>query len=144
MPALFDHVLNTFAAMQKRATKHTVDEGGEPIEILVYEGFLTKLVTEELHLSVPYYTSVMRKLVSMGCVVQLKRGGGNAKSQWELRVQPTEELFRSTLAKKKKKQAPTDAKVKTLETLIDQINSRVQKIEDLLQNIIDEETRKSA
>lgn len=61
--------------------------------IIVYEGFLTQLITGRLNLSVPYYTSVRKSLIRMGCVRQLRRGGGNSPSQWEMIYEPTLEAF---------------------------------------------------
>jgi hypothetical protein len=54
---------------------------------------LTKLVCEDLGLAVPYYTAVTRKLKDMGCIRQLKRGGGSSPSQWELIREPTADLW---------------------------------------------------
>jgi hypothetical protein len=68
----------------------TVQVEGQPT--VVYEGFLTKLV-RDVHLPSPYYTFVTNALQSMGCIQQLKRGGGSTPSQWILRYKPTFELF---------------------------------------------------
>jgi hypothetical protein len=56
---------------------------------IVYEGFLTTLVKEQLNLSVPYYTSIRNLLLDMECVRQLRRGGGNTPSQWLMIREPT-------------------------------------------------------
>jgi len=69
-------------------------------KLLIYEGFLTTLVTRQLNLSVPYYTSVTNVLKRMGCVRQLRRGGGSAPSQWLLIKEPQEKDFLATLPKK--------------------------------------------
>jgi hypothetical protein len=61
--------------------------------MVVYEGMLTKLVTEDLGLPVPYYTKVRQFLMAMGCIRQLRRGGGSAPSQWELIREPTIDLW---------------------------------------------------
>src|ERR1700712_664095 len=61
---------------------------------LIWSGHLTKLFAE-LHLSVPYYTSVTRELKRMGCVQQKRRGGGNAPSEWYVLTAPSEEAFRA-------------------------------------------------
>jgi hypothetical protein len=68
-----------------------VSEGNS--SVIVYEGFLTKLVTVKLNYSVPYYTKLRVCLVQMGCMKQLKRGGGTAPSQWEMIYEPTYEAF---------------------------------------------------
>lgn len=90
-PALFHHCVQTYEAMFKKATRQQFDSGSYGV---VYEGALTQLVTQELNLSVPYYTHVTRALKQMNCIRQLRRGGGSSPSQWELITAPTEEVFR--------------------------------------------------
>jgi hypothetical protein len=97
-PALFEHCYNTYREMLAQAKSvvgsQTEKGGYEPAShIVVYEGFLTHLVTHTLNLSVPYYTSVRKNLIRMGCIRQLRRGGGSSPSQWELIHEPTEEAF---------------------------------------------------
>jgi hypothetical protein len=58
----------------------------------VYRGHLTKLFTK-LHLSTPYYSMVTKQLKAMGCIEQLRRGGGGAESEWQLIAAPTEDLY---------------------------------------------------
>jgi hypothetical protein len=89
LPAVYEHAVNVYEVMFQRAQRRVVDENNV---ILVYEGRLTKLI-EELHLSTPYYTSVMKALKAMGCVRQLRRGGGSTASQWELLRTPSRELY---------------------------------------------------
>lgn len=92
LPAIFGHACTVYKEMESEAELvERADQG--MAQVLVWEGHLTKLVTR-LHLSVPYYTSVTRELKRMGCIKQLRRGGGNATSQWLLVTEPTEELFR--------------------------------------------------
>lgn len=110
---------------------------------VVWEGALTRLITRDLNLSIPYYTSITRTLRAMGCIRQLKRGGGTAGSQWELINDPTEDKFNEVLAKG----VPTpDAKGPMGSGLlsqhsyqINQILQRLQVLEDALVNIINEE-----
>src|SRR5947207_2735468 len=86
LPALFGHCVAVYAAMEKSARR----AGG----MVVYEGMLTRLMAgPPLMLSTPYYTKIRRELLRMGCIRQLKRGGGNSASQWELCTPPTEELY---------------------------------------------------
>jgi hypothetical protein len=89
MPALFRHCLLTYEAMLADATM--IREGD--IEMCVWQGFLTRLVKEDLKLSTPYYTYCRRALIEMGCIKQLRRGGSSSESQWELVKQPTEDDF---------------------------------------------------
>jgi hypothetical protein len=59
---------------------------------LVYEGYTTRLF-QQLQLPGPYYSSVMQRLASMGCIKQLSRGGGSSPSRWELLEDPELEAF---------------------------------------------------
>lgn len=134
-PALFDHCVNTYKAMLDSAKSVTTGDDGEDVElsddrlpnsIIVYEGFLTHLVTVELRLSVPYYTSIRKKLMEMGCIRQLKRGGGNSPSQWELIFEPTLEAFTKATPKK----TPTQDKDAMLRDQVAQLAQRVSSLED--------------
>jgi hypothetical protein len=84
---LFDHCVSVYQEMEAQARDERNDG-------LVYEGHLTKLF-HQLGLSTPYYTSVMNRLKLMGCVDQLRRGGGSSPSRWRLTRVPNEESFRS-------------------------------------------------
>jgi hypothetical protein len=87
---MFLHCARVYAEMY-RQSKRALADGHTTI--VVYEGMLTALVTETIGLPVPYYTAVRRKLLDMGCVRQLRRGGGTAPSQWELIKEPTADLW---------------------------------------------------
>jgi hypothetical protein len=96
LPAVFEHAVTVYRRMESEAELVNYGEtgdGGADIKRLVWEGHLTKLFSS-LHFSVPYYTSVTRELKRMGCISQIRRGGGNAASKWQLHHEPTEELFR--------------------------------------------------
>jgi len=86
-PALLRHSRTVYDAMCREAKPG--------LHGLTYEGFLTHLF-QELDLSVPYYTMVMKKLKAMDCVRQLVRGGGSSPSQWLLLQEPSQELYEST------------------------------------------------
>jgi hypothetical protein len=153
-PALFDHCVNTYRAMQQaskpvetfvakgRPDEDSIDtrlrmheEGEEDTSsmIMVYEGFFTQLVTSQLNLSVPYFTSVRKALINMGCIRQLKRGGGTSPSQWELIYEPTLEAFMNQQPKREKK--PTKDVV--MQEQIDRLNSRVADLEGQMETILE-------
>jgi hypothetical protein len=88
-PAPFSHCEMVYLAMRNAAKD--IYEGDVPM--VVWEGFLTKL-TRDLGLSVPYYSTVRGYLLEMGCMRQLRRGGGTTPSQWELIRPPTMELWK--------------------------------------------------
>ncbi len=101
VPALFEQCLELYEAMAEEASMQPVHYG-EPEEGLVYEGFLTHLVTDsdKLNYSNPYYTKLTSRLKDMDCIRQLKRGGSTAMSRWLLMQSPTLEHF-TNIAKKK-------------------------------------------
>jgi len=85
MPMMFDHCCLVYNTMKKSAKN--IDGH------LVWEGFLTRLINEELNFATPYYTSIRKELRRMGSVHQLRRGGSSTPSQWELLRPPTVELY---------------------------------------------------
>jgi hypothetical protein len=99
-PSLFLHCSSVFELMKKRATPEII----ESTHALVYRGFLTHLITQDLELATPYYTHVMHRLKKMGCVRQLQRGGGPSPSTWELIEEPTLEAYEAAEDKKEKPQ----------------------------------------
>jgi hypothetical protein len=97
--------------------------------MIVYEGALTELITKELYLPVPYYTHVTRKLKAMGCIKQLRRGGGASPSQWQLLTAPTEKLWQECDDAPK----PTDQKDNEIAQLAQQLrdlSKRTQALEE--------------
>lgn len=135
--ALYQHCERTYRAMLNEASgKLMFDEEANQERIyVVWEGMLTQFITGKLNLSVPYYTYITRALKRMGCVRQLKRGGGTSPSQWELIKEPTLELFESSHAPRKKRE-DKDALYNQRFT---DLEGRLKKLEQALQNIIDEE-----
>lgn len=79
-PALWGHTLRVYEAMAAEA--ESVQEDGKPAS-LVYEGYITHLF-RDCNVPVPMYGDVLRVLKRMECIVQLKRGGGGAKSRWAI------------------------------------------------------------
>lgn len=92
IPALFTQCLEVYEAMADQASmQQAYPDVAE--EFLVYEGFLTRLITQDLHFSNPYYTKVTKKLKAMDCIRQVKRGGSTSPSRWALLQSPTMKLF---------------------------------------------------
>jgi len=85
LPTKLIHCQNVYTTMRESAEEFKAD-GSVPI--IVWEGYFTALM-RDLNLAVPYYSMVKNLLEKMGCIRQLRRGGGNAKSQWELLKPPT-------------------------------------------------------
>jgi len=90
IPALFEHAQKVYAAMLEKATPDE-DYGNK----MVYEGHLTNLF-KGLLLSVPYYTEIKNHLTAMGCIEQVRRGGGNGTSRWVLWKAPELSLWKDT------------------------------------------------
>jgi hypothetical protein len=101
-------------------------------QIVVYEGFLTQLITQQLNLSVPYYTSVRQALINMGCIKQLRRGGGSSPSQWEMITEPTVEAFMQQRPPK----APKQDKYSMLQDQLTTLGSRIVELEDMVQDLV--------
>lgn len=136
-PAMYEHCRRTYQEMlaQSRSIIDTApDEGSdESTHIVVYEGFLTHLVTQKLNLSVPYYTSIRRNLVRMGCIRQLKRGGGSSPSQWEMIYEPTEDAFMRTQPPKSTK----PSKDEQVQEQIRNLSARVSELEEWKEAIME-------
>jgi hypothetical protein len=88
-PSLLQHSETVYVEMLERSKLHREGE----VSIVVYEGALTHLVMQDLGFPNPYYTKIKNMLEGMGCMKQLKRGGGGQPSQWELIKSPTRELY---------------------------------------------------
>src|SRR5690348_16529377 len=85
------HCTNVYDSMKAESEIKEV----EGSRMLVWEGFLTHL-TSELDLPTPYYTRLRRDLIRMGCINQLRRGGGTTPSLWQVIKPPTLDLYLST------------------------------------------------
>ena len=130
-PKLFLHCSAVFERMRAEAKPTEI----ESMHALVYEGFLTRLITQDLHLATPYYTSVMHMLKKMGCVRQLTRGGGPSPSTWELIQEPTWELYEA--AEEAKPKPRNDWRGQT-EDVQRQLLERVAQLEDQMHIVMEE------
>lgn len=130
-PRLFEHCSSVFEAM-KRDSKPQSLEGHHA---LVYEGFLTRLF-QDLSLATPYYTTVMRRLRTMGCVQQLSRGGGNSPSRWELVTEPTWEKFEEF----ENKRFQNNTKLGQVIDMANQLAKRVTILESTVEQLTRENT----
>lgn len=113
-PVLWEYAEQTYQAMLERA--------GRVDEKLVYEGFISRMIIEELKFPVPSYGKILYVLRQMGCIEQLKRGGGPTPSKWVLWKTPTLEDFN-------KVHGPVRSKYET------QVSRMEQRIDDLTRQI---------
>jgi hypothetical protein len=125
-PALFHHCVSVYEAMLDRAEVQLLD--GQT-EAMVYEGFLTELITGALSLSVPYYTKITQALKKMGCIRQLRRGGSTSKSQWQLVTDPTLEAFELISLENKHLPYLTEDDIAPLLQQIKDLNRRIAVLE---------------
>jgi hypothetical protein len=126
LPALFGHCEKVYTEMENQAEREPVDDE----EQLVYTGALTGLFAG-LGVPNPYYTHVMRALKKMGCVHQLRRGGGTAPSKWMLVAPPTEDAFTDLDGSYTDWKGKRGGKVASLEQQIRDVTRRVSVLEDL-------------
>jgi len=78
---MFEHACNVYKEMVVQS------EIDPELGLRVYDGHLTNLF-KKLRLAVPYYTDIRNRLISIGCIEQLRRGGGSATSRWVLWKEP--------------------------------------------------------
>jgi hypothetical protein len=131
-PMMWDHIQDVFKQMSDRAEDEPVfdSEVNNDAERKVYTGHLTSLFAE-LQKPAPYYTDIMTALKAMGCVEQLRRGGGSAESKWIICYAPTEEGYLAYLNNRSSGKKP--GKVEILEQQIRTLMGRVQSIEEYLE-----------
>lgn len=130
--ALFLHCQTVYKTMMEHAQAREDEETHSVM--IVYEGILTNLVLKECNLSAPYYSSVTQALKGMGCIRQLKRGGGTAPSLWELITEPTLEVFRE-----RKPAKPRSDRVSMLQDQVDSLTGRVTELERIFAKVITRE-----
>jgi hypothetical protein len=112
MPAVYMHAANIYDRMVQES--QMVEIEGQSVNI--WEGFTTALF-EEAGLAVPYYTSVLQLLKSMGCIQQYRRGGGTSASQWLLLRAPdqaTYERHRGQTGRRQTKPRPEEQRWRDL------------------------------
>jgi hypothetical protein len=142
MKALYDHCILVFDSMFEEAVpEETVENVGHgdvddpeseaPNGYMIWTGHTTQLFAR-LQMATPYYTSVMACLKKMGCIEQVKRGGGNAMSKWRLVRKPEEEYFHA--AEKIKK--PANGSFAAMEQQMRAMNIRLTNLEDLFNNLV--------
>jgi hypothetical protein len=127
--ALFEHCKEVYGEMETQSREEEM--GGETV--IVYEGHLSKLFAQ-LGKATPYYTSVMTKLKTMGCVQQIRRGGGGSPSRWLLFKKPDEKDFAEAIQLAK----PRHGKTAMLEQQMKDLARRVAAMEVILSGDVDE------
>lgn len=130
LPTVFTHCVKTYEMMLKHKSSNTYE--GKP----VYRGHLTKDMEEHLGLTTAQYSRIMKMLVEMGCVYQLKRGAGRAPSEWLLANTPTYESFAYVKGKQldraHKKARPEDQRFADIMVIITELSERLERVESKL------------
>lgn len=116
-PAMWDYAYKTYMAMLDQSK--TTEEAG--VVHVVYTGFISGLMFDDLNVPVPYYGKILKALKAMGCVTQLRRGGGKSPSQWELWKTPTVEDFEKVWGQQQQeehKTTPTESHLKDITRML--------------------------
>lgn len=108
-------------------------------EGIFWTGALTKLLIDN-NFNAGAYTSVTQKLIAMGCIEQVQRGGGRAPSIWCLITEPTMELYDASSAKSKS--GVRLSKRTQKDRAIQALNERVSKLELLVQRLVANENNR--
>ena len=124
-PALYKRCRETYKAMAR--------ESESDGEYLTYEGFITRLITDDLGYSNAYYSHIRNTLIKMGCVEQLVRGGATTPSVWRLFKEPTMELYEKAglivATPREQRLKDINTRLITLEEAYDDLEERIKKLE---------------
>lgn len=128
---VFRYCCDVYKIMDSEANTIRSDDpsGGS---MRVWEGFTTKLIRDRMGLSVPYYTAIRSNLLRMGCVRQLRRGGGSSASQWELIREPTEELWNTAPHKRSYSASKQDAALGQITDVVRRLTRLEQNFDTLI------------
>lgn len=126
-PALYNHCEQIWEALIKTAKPTEID--GQ--HVAIWTGFMTKLFEEE-HFSVPYYTSVTSALKNMGCIRQLRRGGGSSPSEWMLIHAPTYDLYKAFEGTPSLRSGVVSKRNQAIEQALRDLNRRLTVVEEYL------------
>jgi hypothetical protein len=124
--AVLEHAVSIYDRMHQESRQ---TEKGR-----VWEGHLTRLC-DELNIARGYYSYVRQCLLDMGCIEQIKRGGGAGMSKWRLIKRPDEETYAGKEPGRPNK--TSSSKVRTLEQQNTDLNRRVAYLEREMGNIMD-------
>ena len=92
LPTIYEYSVEVYQAMMEQASSENLGAAYGDEEGLVYDGFTTKLISD-LGLPTPYYSKILKELVRMDCIRQIRRGGSTTTSRWVLMQAPSVELW---------------------------------------------------
>lgn len=125
MPAPYRHSFALYDLLDKEAEVMLVE--GQLVR--VWSGHMTKMVTDGLGLSLPYYTKILTLLKASNCLQQLQRGAVLTPSKWILLQTPTLELF-DAVSKNSPLQTTSRLRTQANDQKMKDINTRVNELED--------------
>jgi len=125
IPAPYRHALDLYRLLDAGAEIQTIE--GMPRKI--WTGHMTKMVTQTLGLSLPYYTKILTLLKAAGSIQQLQRGAVTTPSVWLLLQQPTIELF-DAVALQGPLQTTARLRGQVQDQRVKDVNTRVNELED--------------
>ena len=126
VPALFEHAQRVYEAMEAESI-----ELPEYPDMKVYEGHLTNLF-KRLLLSVPYYSKITGSLIGMGCIEQIRRGGGTAESRWLLWQPPELDAWKESATTRPKggsKIMVLEQRLRDAIKVISNLEGRIERLE---------------
>lgn len=92
-PKLFMRCLRIWNAMREQAHPYADPESfGDNEKRLIYVGHISTLA-DQVGEARNYIGQLTRRLRNMGCIAQLRRGGGKGIGQWVILEEPTIALF---------------------------------------------------
>lgn len=130
-PALFLHCQTVWGLMENESK---VVDSGDGV-VCIWEGSLTKLVIQQANLSLPLYSQVTKRLKSMNCVVQLRRGGGMTPSVWQLLKEPNYDDYVNCDHERENKPAKANELAQLSQRLSD-VNGRTETLEEQMAAMI--------
>lgn len=98
---------------------------------VLWVGALTAMVKEVSPTA--NYGQIAGALQDMGCIEQLRKGGGRSKSVWRLHHPPTVEIADMI---SKTRNNPRSTKQQAIEKQINALNTRIQKLEHDLTSVV--------
>jgi hypothetical protein len=111
------------------------DEARQASEGWVWEGSTTSLF-DRLEKGRALYTQVMTRLANMGCVLQLRRGGGPQPSIWLIQKAPTLDDFygspQGRTTPKQQRGGTQGANASDVAQQLRDVNRRLQNVEEYL------------
>lgn len=110
---LYDQCVKLYEGMMDQSDLWKDGDHGQR----VYEGYITDLA-DELGIGTSAYTTVVNRLVAMGCLEKILTGKRGVPSRWSLIQHPTLERFESS-------RGPTRSRIRALSQRVQELEARL-------------------